>query len=65
MPRRMAVHNAGGYTAALAVRFSPDEPSPCRTACSCNFGPLAGRPSFWHRRHTRSRISGGEELIQR
>eukprot|EP00969_Alexandrium_andersonii_P088107 3886537-Alexandrium_andersonii.AAC.1 len=60
----MAARSAGGYTAALAARFSPDESLPCRTACSCNFGSPAGRPSFRHRRHTRFRISG-EELIQR
>eukprot|EP00969_Alexandrium_andersonii_P041993 1842527-Alexandrium_andersonii.AAC.1 len=64
MPRRMAVRSAGGYTAALAVRFSPDESLPRRTACVCNLGSPAGKPSFWHRRHTRFRISG-EELIQR
>eukprot|EP00969_Alexandrium_andersonii_P034425 1506172-Alexandrium_andersonii.AAC.1 len=64
MPRRMAVHSAGGYTAALAARFSPDEPLPCRTARVCNFGSPAGKRSFRHRRHTRFRISG-EELIQR
>eukprot|EP00969_Alexandrium_andersonii_P206389 9118630-Alexandrium_andersonii.AAC.1 len=64
IPRRMAARNAGGYTAAAAVRFAPDASLPCSTACSCNFGSPADRPSLLHRKHTRLRISG-EELIQR
>eukprot|EP00969_Alexandrium_andersonii_P341648 15101312-Alexandrium_andersonii.AAC.1 len=32
IPRRIAVHNAGGYTAAYAVGFAPVSSRPCSTA---------------------------------
>eukprot|EP00969_Alexandrium_andersonii_P329540 14562681-Alexandrium_andersonii.AAC.1 len=60
----MAARSAGGEMAAMAARFAPDASLPRNTACSCNLGPPADRPSLLHRRHTRFRISG-EELIQR
>eukprot|EP00969_Alexandrium_andersonii_P240301 10607819-Alexandrium_andersonii.AAC.1 len=50
--------------AARAVGFALDASLPCSTACSCNRGSPADRPSLLRRRHTRLRISG-EELVQR
>eukprot|EP00969_Alexandrium_andersonii_P352225 15437207-Alexandrium_andersonii.AAC.1 len=43
--------------AALAVRFAPDASSPCSTACSCNLGPPADKPSLLHRS---TRASGSQ-----
>eukprot|EP00969_Alexandrium_andersonii_P035478 1553749-Alexandrium_andersonii.AAC.1 len=50
--------------AALAARFAPDASLPCSTACSCNLGSPADKPSLLRRRHTRFRISS-EELTRR
>eukprot|EP00969_Alexandrium_andersonii_P365784 15467004-Alexandrium_andersonii.AAC.1 len=58
MPREIAVRNAGGHTAAQAVRFAPVSSRPCSTAWSWTRPPPKARPSLAHRRHTRFRTSG-------
>eukprot|EP00969_Alexandrium_andersonii_P318298 14060033-Alexandrium_andersonii.AAC.1 len=60
MPRRIAVHSAGGHTAAQAVRFAPVSSRPCNTAWSWTRSPPRARPSLAQRRHTRLRTSGDE-----
>eukprot|EP00969_Alexandrium_andersonii_P026786 1168549-Alexandrium_andersonii.AAC.1 len=63
MPRRIAVQRAGGYTAASAVRLTPELNLPCSTPCRCQ-QVGSGSLSFVHRKQTLFSTSR-DELAQR